>query len=148
MSDWLDSITVASPCPAEWDKMTGDDQCRYCASCRLNVYKISEMTRQDAKALILEKEGVEDGVCIQLCRRKDGTIMTQDCPVGVLRFRRRIVKVFGALAASLTLFFGIFGVARATSNGAFDMFIHSKPKLSKLYWGTNPVEKISDEGST
>ena len=93
---------------------------------------------RDAKTLILDKEGVADSLCLQFYRRKDGTILTQDCPVGVLRFRRGVFKVVGALAACLTLVFGFFGVARATSNGSFDKLVHRKPTLSKLYHWIKP----------
>jgi hypothetical protein len=31
----LENIRVASPCPANWEKMTGDDRVRYCQECNL-----------------------------------------------------------------------------------------------------------------
>lgn len=75
----LDNLHIASPCPASWHAMTGDDKARFCKTCQKNVFNISMLTRQEAEALILEKEG---NLCVRLARRKDGTIITDDCPIG------------------------------------------------------------------
>ena len=52
----LASIFVASPCPAMWDEMHGDERVRFCSRCMLNVYNLSEMTRQEADDVISSKE--------------------------------------------------------------------------------------------
>jgi hypothetical protein len=39
----LDEIEIATPCPASWEAMTGDDRSRFCGQCRLNVYNLSAM---------------------------------------------------------------------------------------------------------
>jgi hypothetical protein len=99
----LERVTVASPCPARWDDMVGDDRVRFCPSCEKNVYNLSAMDRDEAERLLQERAG--KGLCIRFCQRADGTVMTQDCPVGVSRKRRKVVAVaFGAtaLAAAAT----------------------------------------------
>ncbi|HEY0076993.1 MAG TPA: hypothetical protein VGB77_23105, partial [Abditibacteriaceae bacterium] len=68
----LDDIRVATPCRADWDKMSGDEQARFCQSCRKNVYNIAMMSRDEALALITEKEG---NLCVRLSRRADGTLI-------------------------------------------------------------------------
>ena len=75
----LENLHVASPCHASWDAMTGDDQTRFCKSCSKNVFNLSMMTRAQAENLIREKEG---RLCVRYAQRADGTILTQDCPVG------------------------------------------------------------------
>ena len=75
--DPLDHVRIATPCPASWDSMEGDDRVRFCGSCRLNVYNLSGMTRREATELL---KLVEGRLCIRLLRRKDGTVLTQDCP--------------------------------------------------------------------
>jgi len=82
----LDDITIAAPCHAAWDKMRGSDTVRFCQSCEKNVYNLSLMTRAEAEALIQEKEG---GLCIRFARRADGTVITDNCPVGLRGARRR-----------------------------------------------------------
>jgi hypothetical protein len=99
----LEQIEVASPCHAAWDEMTGDDRARFCRQCEKHVYNLSGMTRAEAQALVNQTEG---RLCVRFYRRSDGTIMTQDCPVGVAALRRPLYLVAGLVtfvAASLGL---------------------------------------------
>lgn len=97
----LEDVRIASPCKASWRKMKGDDRVRNCAKCSLNVYNISEMTREEAAELIANTEG---RLCIRLWRRRDGTVITKDCPMGFRQLRYGI-----AVCASI-----ILGVILAT----------------------------------
>lgn len=81
----LDNVEIASPCSADWNKMTGSGRVRHCGECKKDVYDLSEMTRDDAEAL-LQREGA---LCIAFFRRADGTILTADCPVGVENVRKK-----------------------------------------------------------
>ena len=74
----LDNIQVAKPCPVSWDSMSGDDRVRFCSDCRLNVYNLAGMTRREATDLIYLQEG---RLCVRFFRRKDGMLVTRDCPV-------------------------------------------------------------------
>ena len=102
----LEMIDVASPCDVPWDSMTGDERVRFCGECQLHVYHLSAMTREEAEALINEKEG---RLCVQFYRRADGTVLTRDCPVGVETLRRRAVRgVLAAVGAVCGLIAGLF----------------------------------------
>ncbi len=92
----LNQIRIASPCPAAWASMSGDDRVRFCSSCSKHVYDISEMTEKDAFELINRTEGE---ICGRISRRRDGTVLTKDCPVGVKAVARRRKRSF--VAASL-----------------------------------------------
>ncbi len=100
----LDDVRLASPCPANWDDMIGDDRVRFCGQCTKNVYNLSAMPRAEAEALLREGEkrqaqqGV--GMCVRLYRRADGTVLTADCPDGVRRKKRRLA-IFGAVGGGL-----------------------------------------------
>jgi hypothetical protein len=96
----LKSIQIASPCPANWDQMTGDDRSRFCGQCQLNVYNIASMTADEAADLITKREG---RLCIRLYRREDGTVLTKDCPVGWRLIRRRTVRAASRMAAAAVL---------------------------------------------
>jgi hypothetical protein len=99
----LDGLRIASPCNASWDAMTGDDRVRFCGECQKNVYNLSAMTREEAEALLAERE---ETPCVRFYQRADGTVITSDCPVGVRRRRRRNVLAAAgtsALAAVSTL---------------------------------------------
>ncbi|WP_157069754.1 hypothetical protein [Sandaracinus amylolyticus] len=103
----LANVRVASPCPARWDQMKGDDRARHCASCDKTVFDLSAMTSDDAEALLRAHGAAPSGMCVRFYRRADGTVMTSDCSVGVARARRR----GWALAASITAVAGLGALA-------------------------------------
>ena len=98
----LEDVRIASPCKASWRKMKGDDRVRNCAKCSLNVYNISEMTREEAAELIANTEG---RLCIRLWRRRDGTVITKDCPMGFKQIRYGIAVcssiILGVILATM-----------------------------------------------
>src|SRR4051794_6380222 len=97
----LKHVRVASPCKSDWDQMIGTDRVRFCGQCSLNVYNLSAMTRDEAESLIAANEG---RLCVRFYRRGDGSIITQDCPVGLRAVRQRISAVTKAVAsAALTI---------------------------------------------
>lgn len=91
-SEILAGMKVAAPCAVSWDSMDGDERARFCGQCEKNVYNISEMSSREAVNLIREKEG---RLCVRFYRRADGTVMTDNCPVGLRRIRNllRLVAV-------------------------------------------------------
>lgn len=91
----LDNIRVASPCTADWSQMTGDERARHCNKCDKQVFDLSEMTRAEAEALIIEKHGK---LCARYYRRADGTILTSDCRVGAVAARKRKIIAVASLA--------------------------------------------------
>lgn len=95
----LDNIRVASPCDVPWSSMTGDERVRHCKSCDKQVFNLSELSREQAEALVIEKAGK---LCVRYFRRNDGTILLgDDCKVGRRRKRTRIALIAGATAAAL-----------------------------------------------
>ena len=103
----IDQLRIAAPCPASWGEMEGDNRVRSCAACKLNVYNLSGMTGEEAEELLGTKEG---RVCVRLFRRRDGTVLTSDCPVGSKRWRS-LSKAIAALFAASALFWGYMTVA-------------------------------------
>lgn len=91
----LDNLRVASPCTADWSQMTGDERARHCGDCKKDVYNLSGMTRDEAKALLLERAG---HLCVRYFQRHDGTILLADCAVGAQQRRRRRWIAAGAAA--------------------------------------------------
>ena len=110
----LNNIKIASPCSADWDEMRGDNRKRYCSECSLHVYNLSEMTQHEAENLLFEAEG---RICVRLYRRNDGTVITQDCPVGWRAIKQSVSRI---AAATFSLLVGFFGGVFAVSNISFD----------------------------
>ncbi|HEX7842714.1 MAG TPA: hypothetical protein VF469_34815 [Kofleriaceae bacterium] len=88
-------IRVASPCTADWNRMTGDDRVRRCGECQKDVYNLSGMTRDEAEALLIERNG---DVCVRYFQRRDDPILLADCAVGARRRTRRRWIAAGAVA--------------------------------------------------
>jgi hypothetical protein len=96
----LGSVRVASPCPADWALMQGDDTKRYCGICEKHVYNLSAMSEVQAAAFVQ----TEKQACVRFYQRVDGTVLTQDCPVGVKKRtrRNRVVAAVAAVGVGLT----------------------------------------------
>jgi hypothetical protein len=129
----LDNVRVAAPCPADWDQMMGDERVRFCSQCSLNVYNLSGMTKREAESLVT---GAEGRLCIRYYRRADGTILTENCPVGLTAIRRRISRITRATLSAVLSFLAGTGVY---------LGLREKPGNSVITMGvmTAPV-KISD----
>jgi hypothetical protein len=110
----LNNIKIASPCSANWDAMLGDDKKRFCGECKLNVYNLSGMSQRDAENLLIESEG---RLCVRFYRRNDGTILTEDCPVGWAKVKKNISRL---ATATISLIIGLFA-------GLFAFNFSSKP---------------------
>ncbi len=97
----LDAIEIPVPCQASWDAMKGDDRMRFCGSCRLHVYNLSDMTRKEAEALV---QGTNGRLCVRLYRRPDGKVLTRSCRAALL-IRRMAATGFALVATVLMGFF-------------------------------------------
>jgi len=112
----LNHVRVAAPCPADWNQMIGSERMRFCGQCSLNVYNLSSMTRSEAESLIARNEG---RLCVRFYRRRDGSIITKDCPVGLRAIRRRISYVAKAIGSIVLGLFAGLGVHEAFSIASF-----------------------------
>ena len=108
----LRNVKIASPCPADWDRMIGDERARFCGQCELNVYNLSAMSTLEAESLIARTEG---RLCVRYYRRKDGSIITQDCPVGSRRLKVRAARIKRAVASLVLGFLAGLGFHSAAS---------------------------------
>ena len=108
----LNNLRIASPCSADWNRMDGDDRKRFCGDCKLNVYNLSGMTRYDAEHLLRMSEG---RLCVRYFQRPDGTILTQDCPVGWAKVKQRVSVLAAAAFALIASLFGGLLVVRSLS---------------------------------
>src|SRR6476646_10123066 len=82
--------------------MKGDDRVRHCDACNLNVYNLAAFTEAEIRELVANRKG---RLCGRIYQRRDGTVLTQNCPVGVRTVTRRITRIAGAVFAFLTVNF-------------------------------------------
>ncbi len=90
--------------------MIGSERKRYCGECKLNVYNLSGMSKAEAENLILTAEG---RLCVRFYQRADGSVITEDCPVGWAKVKQRTKAYVTALASLIFTFFGAIGLVTA-----------------------------------
>ena len=103
----LGKIRVAAPCNAEWKWMYGDDRVRFCGQCSKNVFNLSAMTTEEAEDLIRRAEG---SLCVRFYRRRDGSILTENCPVGLNGIRHQLTRTRTHIIAAVVSFLGYLGL--------------------------------------
>ena len=113
----LDNVRVAAPCSADWEQMIGNERARFCGQCNLNVYNLSSMTKSEAESFIARNEG---SVCVRFYRRRDGSIITDNCPVGLRAIRRRMSYLARAVASVV--------LSLLTGLGVFEVFFGSSAR--------------------
>lgn len=97
----LDSIRIPKPCTVGWEKMSGDDQTRFCNECNKRVYNLSAMTRRQAEAHIEASQG---RLCAMVTRNADGTtVVAEDfvLPAANLHHIRRASPLASALVSAM-----------------------------------------------
>jgi hypothetical protein len=67
------------------------------------------MTRDEAESLVARHEG---RLCVRFYRRFDGSIITQDCPVGFQAVRERVSYWTRAIGAATLTFLAAAGFSR------------------------------------
>lgn len=148
----LDNVRVASPCPANWNEMNGNDRMRYCGQCQLNVYNLSGMTKPEAEHLIANAEG---RLCVRYYKRADGSIITQNCPVGLAALKRRVSRTATAFLSAVIGFFGGLGIFAAFGDdktysgnqhviGAIAVENNSPPDVNVIQGDISPIEVIGE----
>ncbi len=125
--------------------MIGDERARFCGQCELNVYNLSAMSVPEAESLIARTEG---RLCVRYYRRKDGSIITEDCPVGLRRLQQRAARIKRAVA-SLVLGFSlalVFMAPRIALEASF--LIRSPPgghmAARPAAWCQHPTSKLDN----
>jgi hypothetical protein len=108
----LDHVKIAAPCKADWEQMIGSERVRFCGQCNLNVFNLSSMTKAEAESLVTQTEG---RLCVRFYRRKDGSILTDNCPVGLRAIRKRLSSLAKAVSAAVLSFFAGLGIYRIVS---------------------------------
>src|SRR6185503_6845622 len=97
----LRKITVASPCLADWEQMTGNEQVRFCDHCNLEVHNISELTYARAARLVARSNG---RLCVRYYRDSHGVPIVRSAQGKLHQIGRRASRLAaGAFSATLSL---------------------------------------------
>ena len=128
--NFLNNVTINSPCSSDWDSMVGNDQVRFCKHCSLEVHNLSRMTRNQAERLVARSHG---RLCVRYHHDPTGRPVT--LPVGqkLHRISRRVSR-FAAGAFTATL--SVTSVAAQNSTG-FQSGVSNPPSATRpiARWG-------------
>jgi Carboxypeptidase regulatory-like domain/Ankyrin repeats (3 copies) len=92
----IDDFTINSPCEADWDSMTGNDQFRFCQHCQLSVHNLAQMTGKQMRRLVRDSGG---RLCVRYARQ---SIMTA-APIQIMHRISRRTSLIAASAFTATL---------------------------------------------
>jgi hypothetical protein len=129
----LEGVRVAAPCPADWERMVGDERVRFCGQCSLHVYNLSGMTKREAEGLVANAEG---RLCVRYYSRADGSVLTRNCPVGLRALKRRVSRIAGAALSAVIGFFAGVGLNFGLNAGSN----HAPPTVHTMGALAVPVE--------
>ncbi len=111
----LDQVQIEKPCEDAWEEMqpVEGNRVRHCAHCQLNVYNLSDMSRQEAEELLQKTEG---RLCVQYAQRDDGKILTDNCPDSLRGLRNVVLKQWAAAASFIAAMTGLLTTASASAH--------------------------------
>ena len=141
----LDRVAVKTSCKASWDEMVGDEIARFCCTCSKNVYDLTAMHPDEAE-LFLEQHLAAGGPlpCARIYRRRDGRVLTSECPTGeTRRHLLRLAKTLAAGAAGAALLAGSVEVATRPKLGP-DV---EEPESNDYGWSSSSQRMLSFETS-
>jgi hypothetical protein len=99
--NFLNNMTIPSPCTADWNSMIGNDQVRFCEHCHLEVHNLSLMTRNQAQRLVARSNG---RLCVRYHHDSTGRPLTLPVRQKLHRIGRRVSKIAaGAFTATLSV---------------------------------------------
>lgn len=120
----LDRICIAMPCSMNWEDMQGNDEVRLCGGCDKNVYNVSAMSKKRAEEIL----SAPTLPCLQLQRREDGTLVTDE--------RSKLVRFFwhnarNAVSTVLAILSIVFPQTAAAADDKVNS-VRVKPKRATM----------------
>ncbi len=125
--------------------MSGDERARHCAKCQLKVFNVSALTETEVHELVAKANGGR--VCVRFYQRRDGTVLTKDCPVGRQTLRRRLLAGFtAAVAVGLATLSSLSSAAtpascpsgRSSTAAQLEDWLREVPLVGQLVEWVNP----------
>jgi hypothetical protein len=118
----MPALRIANPCSANWADMLGTDKVRHCPQCELDVYNFSAMTPLEINEIVAARTG---RLCARFYQRPDGTMLTENCPVGSHSGILRASHIAAAALAALVTIAPAKTNTAPPQNGASSMQMQS-----------------------
>ncbi|MGH9929818.1 MAG: ankyrin repeat domain-containing protein [Pyrinomonadaceae bacterium] len=140
--NFLNNVTINSPCSADWDSMIGNDQVRFCEHCNLDVHNLSRMTRTQAERLVARSNG---RLCVRYHHDPAGRPLTLTVGQKLHRISRRVSRIAaGAFTATLSV---TGAVAQSSTSFQSDSSNNPSATQPNARWapGSSIVGTITDQ---
>lgn len=140
--NFLNNVTIPSPCPADWNSMIGNDQVRFCEHCSFEVHNLSLLTRSQAERLINRSNG---RLCVRYHQDPTGRPIT--LPVGqkLHRISRRVSRIAaGAFTATLSVTSAVAQSSTDFQSGNANPPNATKP-IARWALGSSVVGTVTDQ---
>jgi len=99
--NFLNNMTIPSPCTADWNSMIGNEQVRFCEHCSLEVHNLSLMTRSQAERLVAKSNG---RLCVRYHYDPASKPRNLTAPQKLHHISRRVSRIAaGAFSATLSI---------------------------------------------
>ena len=99
--NFLNNMTIPSPCTADWSSMIGNEQVRFCEHCSLEVHNLSRMTRNQAERLVARSNG---RLCVRYHYDPADRALNSTVPQKLHHISRRVSRIAaGAFSATLSI---------------------------------------------
>src|SRR6185437_8260586 len=140
--NFLKNLTVASPCNADWNSMTGNDQVRFCEHCSFEVHNLSSMTRTQAERLVSRSNG---RLCVQYIQGSDGGPVTILLGKKLHHINRRVSQIAaGAFTAALSVTSAIAQESTGVRVAGGDVPTATQP-MARWALGASVVGTVMDQ---
>lgn len=102
----LTQFTIPTPCPMDWDRMSGDERVRHCEACGKDVHDLTAMSPDEIVTLLSPVREDEEEPCARAWRSPDGTLVASGSRpphllLGRWQFNLRSLLVFIAWSAAI-----------------------------------------------
>ncbi len=140
--NFLNNLTIPSPCTADWNSMVGNDQVRFCEHCSLDVHNLSVLTRRHAERLVARSNG---RLCVRYHHDSSGRPLTLPVAPKLHRISRRISRIAaGAFSATLSVSSAVAQNSASSQSGNWNPPNAAQPG-SRWTSGASIVGTITDQ---
>jgi ankyrin repeat protein len=125
--NFLNNLTIPEPCAADWDKMVGNDQVRFCEHCSHEVHNLSRLTRSQAERLISRSNG---RLCVRYHQGPAGKPITLPVARKLHSIGRRVSRLAaGAFTATLSITSAVAQNSASSQSGNFNLPSVMQPEV-------------------
>ena len=140
--NFLNTLTIPSPCTADWDSMIGNDRVRFCEHCNLEVHNLSMMTRNQAQRIVSRSNG---RLCVRYRHDSSGRPITLPMGQKLHRIGRHVSRIAaGAFTATLSVTSAVAQNSASSQSGSWNP-PHTTQPNARWALGSSIAGTVTDQ---